>query len=111
LESRDIHEFEAEDFQMRRRHLISAKSNLFVLLCLILVPAGAYALSPVNADERGVAVKGYDVVAYFTAGEPVEGSSEIAFEWNGASWWFSSRKHLELFQGDPGKYAPQYGGY
>ena len=96
---------------MRRRRVISAKSLLFALLCLILVPAGAYALSPVNVDERGVAVKGYDVVAYFTAGEPVEGSSEIAFEWSGATWWFSSRKHLELFQGDPEKYAPRYGGY
>ena len=96
---------------MRRRRVISAKSLLFALLCLILVPAGAYALSPVNADERGVAVKGYDVVAYFTAGEPVEGRSEIAFEWSGATWWFSNRKHLELFQGAPEKFAPQYGGY
>jgi len=106
-----MHEFKVEDFQMRRRRLIAAKSLLFALLCLTLLPAGAYALSPVNADARGVAVKGYDVVAYFTAGESVEGSSEISFDWNGAKWWFSKREHLELFQGDPERYAPRYGGY
>jgi YHS domain-containing protein len=96
---------------MRRRRLIFAESILWALLCLTLVPAGAQALSPVNVDERGVAVKGYDVVAYFTAGEPVEGSSDMALKWSGATWWFSNRKHLELFQGDPEKYAPRYGGY
>jgi YHS domain-containing protein len=111
VRSRCVHEFEAEEFQMRRRCLISAKSLLFALLFLTLIPAGTYALSPVNVDERGVAVKGYDVVAYFTVGEPVEGSSRFAFEWNGATWWFSNRKHLELFQGDQEKYAPRYGGY
>jgi len=111
VQSRYVHEFEAEDFQMKKRCQIYTESLLFALLCSTVVPAGAHALSPVNADERGVAVKGYDVIAYFTAGEPVEGSSEIAFEWNGAMWWFSNRRHLELFQGDPEKYAPRYGGY
>jgi len=86
-------------------------TSLLALLLLALTPAGASALPPVNADERGVAVRGYDVVAYFTVGEPVAGSSEFSFQWNGAAWWFSSREHLELFQGDPKKYAPRYGGY
>jgi YHS domain-containing protein len=96
---------------MRRGRLIAARSLLFALLCSTFLPAGANALPPVNVDARGAAVKGYDVVAYFTVGEPVAGSSEISFDWNGAGWWFSKQKHLELFRGDPEKYAPRYGGY
>jgi len=111
VHSRYLHEFKAEGFKMRRRRPMSAKSLLFTLLCVIVVPAVACAMPPVNTDERGVAVKGYDVVAYFTDGKAAEGRSEFAFEWKGATWWFSNRRHLELFQGDPGKYAPQYGGY
>jgi YHS domain-containing protein len=86
-------------------------TSLLALLLLVLATSGAHALPPVNADERGVAVRGYDVVAYFTVGEPVAGSSEFSFRWKGAAWWFSSREHLELFQGNPEKYTPQYGGY
>jgi YHS domain-containing protein len=59
----------------------------------------------------GTAVDGYDVVAYFTEGKPVEGSKEHSVEWMGADWYFASEKHQELFAANPEKYAPQYGGY
>lgn len=80
---------------------------------------GAVALSPAlaSADQvnqtllGGVAIDGYDPVAYFTDGRPVEGSSEHAVDWNGAEWRFASAEHLEMFKADPEKYAPAYGGY
>lgn len=78
----------------------------------LLVAAPAAALSPVNKTLfGGVAIDGYDPVAYFTDGRPVEGRREHAFDWNGATWRFASVAHRELFVQAPERYAPQYGGY
>ncbi len=69
------------------------------------------AVDAVNVTSDGVALKGYDPVAYFTGGEPVKGSEEFQTTWSGAIWRFSSAANRELFSQDPEKYAPQYGGY
>ncbi len=61
--------------------------------------------------KDGVAVKGYDPVAYFNDGKPVKGSPEHTFEWQGATWQFVSEEHRSAFMREPTKYAPQYGGY
>ena len=58
-----------------------------------------------------MAIDGWDPVAYFTDGKPVEGSKAYSFEWNGATWRFASAAHRDLFAQAPEKYAPQYGGY
>jgi YHS domain-containing protein len=97
---------------MQKSRMIPAGSILLSLLFLALWPAGVVAQEPpVNVDKYGAAVKGFDVVAYFDAGEPVRGLPEIDYEWNGAVWHFSNHKNLSLFRGDPEKYAPRYGGY
>jgi YHS domain-containing protein len=67
--------------------------------------------APINVGADGVALKGYDPVAYFTQGQPVKGQDKYQLEWNNAKWLFASSEHLALFQDDPAKYAPQYGGY
>jgi YHS domain-containing protein len=59
----------------------------------------------------GVAIMGYDTVAYFTDGRPVKGSEEFSYEWLGTPWHFASKEHQEMFMSEPAKYAPQYGGY
>ncbi len=61
--------------------------------------------------DNNLAIRGYDPVAYFTAGAPVEGSSSYEYEWNGATWRFSSAANKALFAANPETYAPQYGGY
>lgn len=58
-----------------------------------------------------VAVSGYDPVAYFTQSKPVKGKKAISLSWNGATWRFSSEENKALFEKNPEKYAPQYGGY
>jgi YHS domain-containing protein len=74
--------------------------------------APARAVSPVNKSFFGnVAIEGYDPVAYFTDGKPVEGKSDFTLDWKGATWRFASAEHRDLFAKDPEKYAPQYGGY
>jgi YHS domain-containing protein len=88
-------------------------SGLIYLFCAFLfILSGCSApVKQVNADADGVAIKGYDPVAYFTLEAPAKGTHEFQLEWHGARWRFSSREHLELFRETPGKYAPQYGGY
>jgi hypothetical protein len=58
-----------------------------------------------------LAVSGYDPVAYFTMGRPVEGDPAHEFTWNGARWRFTSPEHLAMFEAEPERYAPHYGGY
>lgn len=83
----------------------------FCLAVACLLPLAARAEKPVNATLFGVAIKGYDPVAYFTDAKPVKGQAEFTFEWMGATWRFSSAAHRDSFQAAPEKYAPQYGGY
>ena len=59
----------------------------------------------------GVAINGYDPVAYFTAGKPVAGSADFTTEWNGAVWRFSTPANRASFVNNPEKFAPKYGGY
>ena len=84
---------------------------------LLLATAIASLVSPVAAEESPVfavatlAIQGYDPVAYFSEGEPVEGSEAHQLMWMGATWRFSSAANREAFERNPKRYAPQYGGY
>jgi YHS domain-containing protein len=85
---------------------------LMAIAALTAVPV-SYAketVAPVNA-KGGLALKGYDAVAYFTESKPVKGSPSFTYEWNGAKWQFSTKQNLDTFKSNPEKYAPQYGGY
>lgn len=96
------------------------KQTVTALLLLCSLVAGAQAAERINTLERsglfgyepsGVAIRGYDTVAYFTLGKPLEGRDEFSIQWNEATWKFGTQEHLDLFEADPEKYAPQYGGY
>ena len=71
----------------------------------------AFAAKPPVYTEKGVAIDGSDAVAYFTEGAPVTGSAAHSFDWNGATWHFSSTTNRDAFAADPQAYAPQFGGY
>lgn len=59
----------------------------------------------------GKAIRGYDPVAYFTDGQAVKGDSTLTYAYEGTTWQFASKEHLDAFKTDPTKYMPQYGGY
>ena len=59
----------------------------------------------------GIAIKGYDPVAYFTKARAMKGSEKFAHTWLGAPWHFANARHRDLFAAEPIKYAPQFGGY
>ena len=62
-------------------------------------------------ERDGVAIGGYDPVAYFTEQKPVKGSPEFQTVHRGSTFQFSSAAHRDAFAAEPDKYAPQYGGY
>ena len=59
----------------------------------------------------GVAIKGYDPVAYFELERAVKGSEAFRHQWLGQEWHFVSAAHRDMFAASPVKYVPQYGGY
>jgi YHS domain-containing protein len=59
----------------------------------------------------GLAVHGFDVVAYFIEGKPVQGDAQFAVVHKDATYRFASQENLDAFKADPAKYAPVYGGY
>jgi YHS domain-containing protein len=67
---------------------------------------GAY-----NSLYAGLGAKGYDVVNYFTDGNPAQGKDAYVVEHAGVKWQFVSADHRDLFEANPAKYAPQYGGF
>ena len=77
------------------------------------MPANGAAPSGTNPiyERDGVALGGYDPVAYFVDREAVAGSPMYQVNWKGAIWRFSSVEHAQLFEEEPERFAPQYGGY
>jgi YHS domain-containing protein len=89
-------------------------SFCLALLCCALIfvlLACSAGVAPINVDADNIVIKGYDPVAYFTMGHPVKGKKEYQLEWHGAKWLFSSQENRAMFQENPEKYAPRYGGY
>ncbi len=76
-------------------------------------PSGS--VKPVNAvadatDSR-VMLKGADVVAYFTQSKYVQGDVKFKSDFEGVTFRFSSADHKALFDKEPQKYMPEYGGF
>lgn len=76
-------------------------------------PGGA--LSPVNAiadgDDKHLMLFGADVVAYFTEGKHRQGNAAIKSVLHGVTFRFATAEHKALFDKNPNRYIPQYGGY
>ena len=49
--------------------------------------------------------------AFFTMSKSVQCSADHALNWNGVTWHFATDENRQMFEGDPEKYSPQYGGH
>ena len=92
--------------QTRWAFMLTLIASLLVLNANI-----AMAFDEVNKTFFGVAIKGYDTVAYHTEGRAVKGKKDFSHKWNDAKWYFASAGNRDLFVAEPERYAPQYGGY
>ena len=96
-------------------------TRLFTLVTLMVMlvaqavmahPGGSMTQHKAAGTEIATpALGGYDPVAYFEVGRPVRGSGYHTATYEGATYLFASKDHQEMFQANPAKYAPRYGGY
>lgn len=64
-----------------------------------------------NLDKNGLAIGGYDPVAFFTQSKPVKGSAQFQSSYKGATYYFASAADKATFDAAPAKYEPQFGGF
>lgn len=72
--------------------------------------AGAGKLD-LNTNADGVMLHGHDPVAYFTEDAAVKGKDSTTARHDGVTYKFSSAEHREMFEANPAKYVPAYGGH
>ncbi|MCT4611656.1 MAG: hypothetical protein N4A70_20885 [Pelagimonas sp.] len=82
-----------------------------VALSVAMTTATLAAGVDVNASNTGLAMQGYDPVAYFTLGEATPGQVAITAIHNDAQYRFVNEDHKVAFESDPEAYLPQYGGF
>jgi YHS domain-containing protein len=84
---------------------------LYTIALLFLANHYAHSQAPSYYQQNGKAIRGYDVVAYYSENAASEGLKEFSFAWQGTVWCFKSQSNLDAFKASPEKYAPQFGGY
>jgi YHS domain-containing protein len=89
------------------------QKDITVLLLLIVFSLAQDKIeySEIVVDSSGVALRGWDVVSYFTDSAGVVGSSQHITDYDGVEWHFANKTNRDLFIKSPEKYIPQYGGY
>ena len=102
--------------QERKSRHWSFRTKAFVgLLGVVLMfsPAGKTAASePVIANRySGLAIDGFDPLAYFLEGKPRAGRPEFEMRSEGAVWRFTNEGNRAAFAADPEVYAPRFGGH
>jgi YHS domain-containing protein len=91
--------------------VMAAAIRILAFIALVFSAGTARAEKPEIFADKGVAINGYDPVAYFTEKKPVKGNPKFSLDWKGAKWLFASAANRDTFKADPAKYTPQYGGY
>jgi YHS domain-containing protein len=89
------------------------KLILSLVVAMLALPVFAQTATKtlLNLDKAGVAIQGYDPVAFFTDSKPVKGDAKFLVKHGGAIYQFASKEHKDLFKADPAKYEPEFGGY
>lgn len=97
---------------MKRKNMKFLLATFFIGIVIVFAACGrTEGVAAVNKAGDGLALRGYDAVAYFAIENAVKGDAKYEYAWNGARWLFSSAENLQKFKLDPAAYAPQYGGY
>ncbi len=93
-----------------RRQLLRTVGFIAGAILMIGAAGGPATADKLNA-QAGLAIKGYDPVAYLADGRAVQGSPQFTYKWNGVEWRFTSAAHRDQFAAAPEKYTPQFGGF
>ena len=92
---------------------MNARWKLWLVCLGVTLLAGCGTRYATMTNPRGdeVMLLGYDPVAYFTDGKPTRGKRDITSTLPGRTYYFASNEHKALFDADPQRYEPQYGGF
>lgn len=94
---------------------ISLGFTLFIFIMLFAGACGTQTYSSgaalVSKTADGLAIRGYDAVAYRTIEAATQGSPQYEYAWQGAKWLFVSAENRDRFAANPETYAPEYGGF
>jgi len=82
-----------------------SSASLAILFAFAILAPGA-----TRANPGRLAIKGYDPVAYFTMGRPVQGEPKFEHTVDDVRYRFATAEHLGMFIQDPDRYMPQYRG-
>lgn len=96
--------------------MITRRTLAGAILAAVLVSGAVGAAAEETArintlGGEGVAIRGYDPVAYFVSGGPRLGRPDITAQHGGATWRFADAANRAAFVADPERYVPAYGGY
>jgi len=90
------------------------KESIFLFFVSVIAVTG-FAQNTSRAKqfnlEKGVAIQGYDPVAYFIENKAVKGGKQFTASAEGVLYYFSSAANKDLFLKDYKKFEPQYGGW
>lgn len=84
--------------------------SVFSLLSIFNLKAQDHDKSYYNLED-GIAIQGYDPVAYFTVKKAVKGSKKFQAKNDGVTYYFASEANKKMFADNPKKYTPKYGGW
>jgi hypothetical protein len=90
--------------------------NLIITMFVAVIASGITNAQPLLRTkhfnlEKGIAIQGYDPVAYFTLNKAVKGDKQYAVSEDGVTYYTSSAANKILFMRDYKRYEPQYGGW
>lgn len=96
---------------MTRMRIHGAHGRAGFLALALSLSSTLLAAQSLNTDKTGLAVSGYDPVAYFSQTKAIKGDHGITASHAGATYYFATAEHRDAFLADPDRYVPAYGGY
>ena len=103
----------------RRSHQVGRSICLLAAWSLLACPQPPPQAEPETPNAPGIlmtpgggpAIGGHDPVSYFREGRARKGLQEFSHRWQATTWLFATAEHRDLFESDPTRYAPAYGGW
>ena len=95
--------------RVKRRELVCLGFAALIAAGLEFHSELAGAPASINADAYGLALYGYDPVAYMTDGKPMQGDPAITTVHDGATYRLASAANHDAFMAEPANYLPAYG--
>lgn len=92
---------------------MGSRFQIVAALLLLLSACGKGALTPatvINAPA-GLGIQGFDPVTYHTTGKATRGSANRQSLFKGVIYQFATAENQSIFEANPERYLPAYGGY